>query len=294
MKPLVACLSLDSIIFVYLKVFNTCTKLYSIGSTCTMAAAVAAASGRTENVYVLFGSQTGNSEDYARTFAKELPNKLSPSEIQRLTGTSEEITLQAKAMQLDDFLEMNKADWTRLVIIFVSSYGVGQAPLGCYRFRDLCDAWKERKTTNLLQGVQFAICGLGDSSYTTFFQNPTAINEALLQVGATRLGDIGQADAQGTGDKAQAPVVERWKQALWKPLAEAVVKQPLLSDDKLKAMQDFTCTLCAEINPEFEMPLARDSQDNSTMNNNPHLSMILATLVVVLAMLAYFALQKQG
>ena len=31
-------------------------------------------------------------------------------------------------MQLDDFLELERAPWTRLVVIITSSYGVGQAP----------------------------------------------------------------------------------------------------------------------------------------------------------------------
>ena len=56
--------------------------------------------------------------------------------------------------------------------------------MGGYRYRDLMDAWKERNASNeLLKGVQFALCGLGDSSYTTFFQNPTTIDEVMQQVG---------------------------------------------------------------------------------------------------------------
>jgi sulfite reductase alpha subunit-like flavoprotein len=249
-----------------------------------------------EKIHVLFGSQTGNSEEYARTFAKELPDQLSPRNIQQLTGTKDEINLEIQVMQLDDFLELEKANWTRVIIIFVSSYGVGQAPLGCYRFRDLCDAWRNRNAVNVLPGLQFAICGLGDSSYRTYFENPTVLHAALQQVGAIRIGDIGQADAQGTGEKAQAPVVERWKQSLWKPLAEALVQQPplLLSDDKLKAMQDATCKLCAEINPEFEMPVVVDNNNLVDDSKSINLPMILTTLMVILAILAYFLLQKQG
>ena len=179
---------------------------------------------RTEKIYVLFGSQTGNSEEAAVAFAEELPAQLSPEKLRKLTGTKDHITRQPVHLQLDDFLEIHKADWTRLVVIFVSSYGVGQAPLGCYRFRDLMDAWKERKEGALLKGVKFALCGLGDSSYTTYFQNPTVLNEVLLQVGAKRIGEVGQADAQLNGtDKSQANVIAKWKEDLWKPLAKAAV-----------------------------------------------------------------------
>ena len=254
---------------------------------------------RTEKVYVLFGSQTGNSEEAAITFAEELPQKLSPQALQKMTGTKDTITLEPKHMQLDDFLEINKADWTRLVIIFVSSYGVGQAPLGCYRFRDLCDAWKEAKETNVLQGVHFGLCGLGDSSYTTFFQNPTVLNEALQQVGATRMGPLGKADAKQTGDNSQAHVIQRWKESIWQPLAEAAVQDPL-PDAALKEMQDTTIALCCKINPDFEPPagskhqkskgLGVVSRDNSAADMYLYLTAV-PVIMVVMAVIAFYFLK---
>ncbi|CAB9525272.1 P450 reductase [Seminavis robusta] len=241
---------------------------------------------RTEKVYVLFGSQTGNSEEYAKTFADELPDKLSPAAIQKLTGNSDvEITLQPKTMQLDDFLEIQKADWTRLVVIFVSSYGVGQAPLGCYRFRDLCDAWKDRNAANVLDGVHYALCGLGDSSYTTFFENPTKLDQAMTQVGATRVGTLAKVDAQGTGDDAQAPVMERWKEGLWKSLAEVVVTTPP-SPEQLQQMQQTTIELCLEINPEFEMPETATSTEASSNKGGKTDLMTMLIVPLVLALVA--------
>ena len=269
---------------------------------------------RTEKVYVLFGSQTGNSEEAAITFAKELSSKLSPEALQRMTGTTDHITLEPHHMQLDDFLEINKADWTRLVIIFVSSYGVGQAPLGCYRFRDLCDAWQQQQENNnnkdketsdgnglLLKGVNFALCGLGDSNYTTFFRNPTVLNEALLQVGATRIGEVGKADAKQTGDQSQAHVIQRWKDDIWQPLAEVAVKEPL-SSEQLQTMQDATIALCCKINPEFEPPTNFNRKTGRTMvgqqlgSNNSGSSgvsmAIMSVIFVLLAIVAYHVLKK--
>jgi len=252
---------------------------------------------RKEKVYVLYGSQTGNSEEYANTFAEELPKKLSSSKLQEMTGTSQSIQLEPKCMQLDDFLELQKCDWTRLVIIFVSSYGVGQAPLGSYRFRDLCDAWKERKTPNaLLKGVQFALCGLGDSSYTTFFQNPTSIYEGLEQVGAKRIGTIGKADASKSGDDAQAPVIARWKEALWQPLAEAVVEDPL-SEETLKTMQQKTIELCCEINPDFVAPGAKPSataaaaMSKSSSGSDVFPFTVVPVIMVIIAIVAIYYLK---
>lgn len=237
---------------------------------------------RIEKVYVLYASQTGNSEEAAMTFAMELTEKLSPSELQKMTGSKEQITLKPACMQMDDFLELKKADWTRLVIIFVSSYGVGQAPLGGYRFRDLMDAWKERNADgDLLKGVQYALCGLGDSSYTTFFQNPTALNEGMQQVGAKRIGDVGKADAKGTGKNTQAKVIARWKDALWKPLAKAAVEAPL-EKEALQKMQDETVKLMCEINPDFEPPAGAVKQKQGGLD------LLLPVIVVLMGIIAYF------
>jgi sulfite reductase alpha subunit-like flavoprotein len=112
-----------------------------------------------EEVYVLYGSQTGNSEQAAKEFCESLKKR------NKITTQ-----VQPKHMQLDDFLELEYAKWTRLVVIFVSSYGVGQAPLGSYRFRELCEAWIEEPSP-VLEGLSYALCGLGDSKYTTFFKS---------------------------------------------------------------------------------------------------------------------------
>ena len=247
---------------------------------------------RTEKVYVLYASQTGNSEEAAITFAEELPKRLTPSQLQKMTGTMEEITLTTTHMQLDDFLELNKADWTRLLVIFLSSYGVGQAPLGGYRFRDLMDAWKDRKaSSDLLEGVQFALCGLGDSSYTTFFQNPTVTNEVMLQVGAKRIGEVGKADAKQSGDNSQANVIARWKEALWEPLAKAVV-EPALDEEVLKKMQDATIELMCEINPDFVPPGKAGSAVKSSEKSGLDPLMAVVPIIMVLIAIVAFYLKK--
>lgn len=139
------------------------------------------ASSRIEKVYFLYGSQTGNSEQAALDLVQQVPTKLSPSRIQSLTKSNVSVTVEPVHMQLDDFLEMDHCQWTRLIVIVVSSYGVGQAPLGSWRFRELCDTWLEQQegqnddTTKtkgkVLKGMKYAMCGLGDSKYTTFFRS---------------------------------------------------------------------------------------------------------------------------
>jgi sulfite reductase alpha subunit-like flavoprotein len=233
---------------------------------------------------VLFASQTGNSEQAAHELCSKIPDKLSPTSLARYsaemgisTTSAPTIHVTASCMQLDDFLEIEQCKWSKVVVIIASSYGVGQAPLGGYRFRDLCDAWLEEQQAQgggggevggssspsknpsssgaggVLNGVHFALCGLGDSKYTTFFRNPTTIDAALRSVGAVRIGDLGKADASGIGYQTQSLVIERWMDGIWPHLARVIVSEPGVSPSRLKRMQEQTIELCCRINPEFPL-----------------------------------------
>ena len=186
-------------------------------------------------------------------------------------------------MQLDDFLELEKCAWTRLIVIITSSYGVGQAPLGCYRFRDLCDEWysdmqsdSTKHSEGALDGVSFALCGLGDSNFTTYFQNPTRIDEAMHLVGAKRVGPLGKADASGTGNQIQSKVVEEWIAEIWPHLAK-VAAQPPLSMERSREMQLATVKVCQRINPDFEF------NDGQTAEGHAMSAYMLALVVALLA-----------
>ena len=98
---------------------------------------------------MLYGSQTGNSEQAAIDLAEKAPAKLS----------NDEVAVTARHMQLDDFLEIERAKWPRLVVIVTSSYGVGQAPLGCYKFRAMCDEIGKRKLSGMLDGKPLTLPG---------------------------------------------------------------------------------------------------------------------------------------
>jgi sulfite reductase (NADPH) flavoprotein alpha-component len=157
-------------------------------------------------IWVLYASQTGNSEQAANKIVSALPDKCKGK-------------AYGQAMQLDDFLELQRAPWSVITIICLSSYGVGQAPLGGYRFRELCNHIVDENKTTLLKGLSFALLGLGDSKYTTFFENPTQSNKALELAGAHRLAPVGKADASSAD---QVAIVDKWIADLWKPLNAAL------------------------------------------------------------------------
>jgi len=184
---------------------------------------------KTIHIPILYGSQTGNSEAAAKELASSLP--------QTLTSPSSNVEITSTAMELDDFLENTLGKWSPLTVIICSSYGVGQAPLGAWKFREMCDLILEKgddEYQHHLKGVKYALLGLGDSKYTTFFLNPTAIDSALSKSGAERVGSLGKANASGEGDKIQSKVIEDWSRDIVQDLKRVVKELGDLDDVQWK------------------------------------------------------------
>lgn len=139
--------------------------------------------GRTEDVYILYGSQSGSTEKEAVAFSEEMMTELSSDSIEKLVDASSSssskenasVCVKPTVMKLDDFLELHRGKWPRLVVIFVSSYGAGEAPTGAKKFRQMCDALVQRyehnhkiqSSTLPLRGIHYALCGFGQFSFKT-------------------------------------------------------------------------------------------------------------------------------
>ncbi|CAJ1952244.1 unnamed protein product [Cylindrotheca closterium] len=208
---------------------------------------------RTEKLYVLYGSQMGNSEGAAREFCNLIKSTYNDDFFAKHKLPSLEV--ETTCIQLDDFLEVKHADYTKCLVIFVSSYGVGQAPLGSYRFRDLCDEFltNDGSNTNILTGLKYAICGLGDSNYTTFLKNPTTIDQGLQKAGAKRLGELAKCDASAMGEQAQDKVIQKWSKDMLLPLAKALAATEEVDTAKMQAE---TIPLMVKLDPDYTPPNA--------------------------------------
>jgi sulfite reductase alpha subunit-like flavoprotein len=261
------------------------------------------ASTLVQHITVLYGSQTGNSEQAAKDFCQQviMQHQLKVAQMALQLPRASAPMVTASCMQLDDFLEVQQAKLekgSRIVIIFVSSYGVGQAPLGSYRFRSVCDellvkAKKGGTTTDtllLLQGLSYAVCGLGDSTYPTYLQNPTTIDEALHQAGATRLLPLGKADAhqRPDGDQSQAKVIQRWVESLWVPLAQALAATAADEDDTpvldATKVQHELLQLCKTLDPDFD--IANEHNKTVFVQQTTPLSILFLVLGILMAVLA--------
>jgi sulfite reductase alpha subunit-like flavoprotein len=225
-----------------------------------------------KTLFVVYGSQTGNSEQAAKDFA----TKFMHFHQQRQPSFSPNFNpIQATACQLDDFLEVHHAPFSTclpVLVIFVSSYGVGQAPIGAHLFRTVCERFVELQDSTLLHGLSYAICGLGDSTYTTYLKNPTTIDSGLQAAGAQRIGALGQADAHQRGEQAQDKVIQTWMETIWSPLMEAIALANMVSSSTTTtsitttptstppvvdygAMQRRMIELLREVDPDYKPPI---------------------------------------
>eukprot|EP00980_Cylindrotheca_fusiformis_P017386 scaffold5395_cov126-Cylindrotheca_fusiformis.AAC.6 len=184
---------------------------------------------RKEELYVLYGSQMGNSEGAAKDFCRTIQEKYKPDFFDRLDLSPIEIDPSLM------YLHFNYP-----------------APLGAYRFRELCEEFMlDDDMDKVLSGLRYAICGLGDSAYPTFLKNPTTIDNALTTVGAKRIGQMGKCDASATGDNSQDKVIKKWSQDILVPLAKA------LADDTevdTSSMQSKTIPLLMKLDPDYTPP----------------------------------------
>lgn len=140
-------------------------------------------------VTVLSASQTGN--------AKSVADKLA----ERLTTEGVNVTRTS----LKDYKAKNIAD-EQLVLLVTSTQGEGEAPEEGVVLLKLLNGKKAPK----LDRLQFAVLGLGDSSYPNFCQAGKDFDQRFYDLGATRLFDRVDADLdfQTTADQWINEIVE--------------------------------------------------------------------------------------
>jgi len=135
-----------------------------------------------KKIYVLFGSQTGNAQQISRNIHELLNEHGIPSIYLSLNETIQDNTFC--------FLP-EKENATSLVIV-CSTTGNGDPPETANRFwRTL----KNRKlASSLLEGLEYAVLGLGDTNYDHFCHMGKQIDRRMNQLGATRFLELSCAD----------------------------------------------------------------------------------------------------
>lgn len=119
--------------------------------------------GPAKSLTILFGSQTGN----AKAIAQELKAKF------------DALNLPAKLLSMADYKQKQLKTETHLAVV-VSTHGEGEAPDDAIELHEFLASKKAPK----LNQLNFAVLGLGDTSYEYFCQTAKDFDKRLQDLGA--------------------------------------------------------------------------------------------------------------
>ena len=133
-------------------------------------------------ITILYGSRTGNGEGLAKKAQK----------------LAVEFGLTAILKNMDDYKPRDLQSEKNLLVI-VSTHGEGEPPFAAKELHEYIFG----KRASRLENVNFAVLGLGDSSYFQFCQTGKDFDLQLEKLGAKRLADAGSCDVdfQETADQ---------------------------------------------------------------------------------------------
>jgi MioC protein len=136
-----------------------------------------------KKVVILFGTESGNAEFAAEDMAAEITNR----EVEVVDMTDFEV---------DDFSPDN------FYIVICSTHGEGDLPSGAVPMLQALESGNPDLT-----GIEYAMFGLGDSSYENYSRGSEHIDQKLTALGAKRVGEYGRHDAH-TGTLPNSTAVE--------------------------------------------------------------------------------------
>lgn len=162
----------------------------------TVAAQVAAPSSAPQaSISILFGSQTGNAKHEAIAFGEKLTS----------------LGLSANVINMADYKPRKIKDETH-VVVFVSTHGEGDAPDDAIELHEFLGSKKAPKLANL----QYAVVGLGDTSYEFFCQTAKDFDTRLAAQGAKAIAPRLDCDVD------YADGIAAWSETISKTLVDAL------------------------------------------------------------------------
>jgi sulfite reductase alpha subunit-like flavoprotein len=136
-------------------------------------------------IYILYGSQTGNAEEISKEIYQLLEEKGFHCKHSSLNATIS-----------DEGFGFTTERSYRTLIIVCSTTGNGDAPESANHF------WRKIKnralSKHLLDGIQYAVLGLGDTNYDKFCQMGKGLDRRFEELGGKRFIDLHCAD-EATG-----------------------------------------------------------------------------------------------
>ena len=163
-----------------------------------------------KNCIVFYGSQTGTAEDYASRLAKEGSSRFG---LKTMVADLEDYDYE----NLDIFPNGN------IAVFVLATYGEGEPTDNAVGFHDFITSEDPSFSTgvgadeNPLSNLKYVAFGLGNNTYEHYNSMIRKVNDALLRLGATRIGQAGEGD-DGAGTMEEDFLA--WKEPMWTELSE--------------------------------------------------------------------------
>jgi sulfite reductase (NADPH) flavoprotein alpha-component len=135
--------------------------------------------GPAKSLTILYGSQTGNAKSVAQEYKAKLDALNVPSKISSMADYKQ------KQLKTESH-----------VVVIVSTHGEGEAPDDAVALHSFLGGKKAPK----LNDLNFAVLGLGDTSYEFFCQTAKDFDKRLQDLGATRITDRVDCDVDYDAD----------------------------------------------------------------------------------------------
>ncbi len=218
----------------------------------------------TEEVFkllILYGSETGNSEDLAKRIAQQ--------------AIRQSISVWVKAC--DDY-NVSQLIYEQMVLFICSTTGIGEEPNNMKKF------WKFIRRKDLpndsLTSVRIAVIGMGDSSYQKYNFVAKKLYKRLLELGAIGLTQLVLGDDQH--DCGPNATIDPWLINFWDQL-----KRVFHIPHNLLTLKDTNELLSPSFKVQFVdenySPLSNDFSNELNENllpfyhkNNPYLARVLS------------------
>ena len=148
---------------------------------------------RQDRILILYASETGTAEGFARKAARQLQR------------------FRPKVMTLDEYPVETLAN-EKLLLIVTSTFGNGEMPSNGKRFLQ----WLKQQPAGSLSGLNYSVLGIGSTVYEQFCSAGVSVDKALAKAGANRAAPLHKGDEI----KGQADTFKQWLGLISRVLGE--------------------------------------------------------------------------